>query len=84
MSSEPDPTPGPASDLTLAAVLAAVVCCGVILLVAAGVLGSAGIFLDNPILAALGVAALAWVGLRSIRVLRARRRTDDEHTTTRW
>lgn len=79
MNSEPEPAPRPSSDLALAAVLAAVVCCGVVLLVAAGVLGSAGIFLDNPILAGLGVAALAWAGLRGVRLLRARSRSDHEH-----
>jgi hypothetical protein len=65
------------------AVMAAVVaCCAVPLLVLAGVLSSAGLLLNNPVVVALGVGALAWAGLRTARAVRARGRADDQHETT--
>jgi hypothetical protein len=48
-----------------------VVCCGLVLLVGAGVLSSTGTLLGSPLLIASGIGALA-VG--SLRVVRDRRR----------
>lgn len=73
----------PWSDITLAAVVAAVVCCAVPLLVAAGLLSSAGVLLDRPLLSALGVAVLAWALLRAGRRLRARQQSAGRDTTAR-
>lgn len=82
MTANPNNKPGPMGDLTIAVMAAAVACCAVPLLVLAGVLSSAGLLLNNPVVVALGVGALAWAGLRTARAVRARSRADDQHETT--
>jgi hypothetical protein len=62
---------GPGDKLLAGFLALHVVCCGLVLLLGAGVLSSAGTLLGSPLLIAGGLGALA-VG--SLRMLRRRRR----------
>jgi hypothetical protein len=59
--------PDPSSKVTVAAVVAAIACCGVPLLVAAGLLTTAGVALRNLAIIGGGVGLLAWLVLRAAR-----------------
>ena len=61
---------GTPADLGVLAAIGLAVCCGLPLLVGAGVLTTVGAVLRNPIVIAGGVAALAWFAWRPL----ARRR----------
>lgn len=58
--------------MTVAAVLAAVVCCAVPLLVAAAVVASAGVLLRNLALVGAGLLLVGWPVARAIERLRRR------------
>ncbi len=63
---------GPGGKLLVGFLALHVLCCGLVLLLGAGVLSSAGTLLGSPLLIAGGLGALA-VG--SLRVVRRRRRS---------
>lgn len=71
------------AGLTVAAVVGVLVCCAVPLLVAAGVLTSAGVLFDNLLVIALGAGVLGWAVTRAVRTIRARERAaaDRDETT---
>lgn len=50
-------------------------CCAGTLLVAAGVLASAGVLFDNVLIIALAAGMLGWAVTRAVRSLRARDRS---------
>jgi hypothetical protein len=60
----PRPTAG---AITLGAVLAAVVCCALPLLAAAGLVTAAGLVRRNLLLVGLGVALATWLIFRAVR-----------------
>lgn len=62
--------------LTVAAVVAAIACCGIPLLVAAGLLTSTGVALRNLALVGLGAALAAWLVIRVARRVRTQQRRD--------
>ncbi|MGI8873152.1 MAG: hypothetical protein ACR2KP_02265 [Egibacteraceae bacterium] len=60
--------------VTIAVVVAAIACCGIPLLVAAGLLTTTGLGLRNPVLVGGGVAVAAWLIVRVARRALAQRR----------
>lgn len=69
------PSDRPSGDLTgkitIAAVIAAIACCGIPLLIAAGVLTTSGVAVGSWVLAGLGLAVGMWLVVRIARRLRA-------------
>jgi hypothetical protein len=70
------------TGLTVAAVVGVMICCAVPLLVAAGVLASAGALFDNLLVIALGGGVLGWAVARAVRTIRARDRSAAEQDRT--
>jgi hypothetical protein len=70
------------TGFTVAGIVGLLVCCAGTLLVAAGVLTSAGVLLDNLLVIALGAGVLGWVITRAVRTIRARDRSSEDHERT--
>lgn len=83
MTDRPEPRNTVTTGLTVAAVVGVMICCAVPLLVAAGVLASAGVLSDNLLIVALGAGVLGWAITRAVRRLRARERSADATDRTR-
>lgn len=83
MTESPEPRSSVTAGLTVAAVVGVMICCAVPLLVAAGVLASAGVLFDNLLIVALGTGVLGWAVTRAIRTLRARDRSNEPRERTR-
>jgi Flp pilus assembly protein TadB len=79
VTDRPQPDSSATTGLTVAAVAGVVVCCAAPLLVAAGVLTSAGVLLNNVVFIALAAGVLGWALTRAIRTLRARDRSAERH-----
>lgn len=75
MPHDPEPRDSATTGLTVAAVVGVIVCCAGTLLVAAGVLASAGVLFDNVLIIALAAGVLGWAVTRAVRSLRARDRS---------
>lgn len=72
---KPEGSGDPATtDVTVGIVVAVIACCALPLLVAVGVLTSAGVAFNNLLLIALGAGVLGWAITRIVRTLRARDR----------
>lgn len=83
MTKRPQPRDPVTTGVTVAAVVGAMICCAVPLLVAAGVLTSAGVVFQNLLIIALGAGVLGWAITRAVRTLRARDRSTDPTDRTR-
>lgn len=83
MTDRPEPRSAVTAALTVAAVVGVMICCAVPLLLAAGLLASAGVLLDNLLIVALGLGVLAWALTRAVRARRARDRSADPIDRTR-
>lgn len=83
MTDGPEPHSSVTTGLTVAAVVGVMICCAVPLLIAAGLLASAGVLFDNLLIVALGAGVLGWAVTRALRTLRARDRSTEPHERTR-
>lgn len=83
MTDGPEPRSSLTTGLTVAAVVGVMICCAVPLLVAAGLLASAGVLFDNLLVVALGAGVLGWAVARAVRILRARDRSAEPRDRTR-
>jgi hypothetical protein len=82
MEDRPESRSSATTGLTVAAVVGVMICCAVPLLVAAGVLASAGVLFDNLLVIALGAGVLGWAVTRAVRTIRARDRSAVERDRT--
>lgn len=77
------PSDRPSGDLTgtitIAAVVAAIACCAIPLLIAAGVVTASGLALGSWALGGLGAALAVWLVVQAVR--RARQRPDQDRDT---
>lgn len=71
MTKHPEPRDPVSTGMTVAAVVGAIACCAVPLLVAAGVLTAAGAVLRNLLIIAVGAGMLGWAITRVVHTLRA-------------
>jgi hypothetical protein len=82
MEDRHEPRSSVTTGLTVAAVVGVMICCAVPLLVAAGVLASAGVLFDNLLVVALAAGVLGWAVTRAVRMVRARDRSAAERDRT--
>lgn len=75
MPQDPQSRSSATTGLTVAAVVGVIVCCAGTLLVAAGVLASAGALFGNLLIIALAAGVLGWAVTPAVRSLLARDRS---------
>lgn len=75
MDDDPKHRDSATDGLTVAVVAAVVVFCAGTLLIAAGVIASAGVLFDNLLVIAVGAGVLGWAIARALRALRSRARS---------